>query len=78
MFRCRFGDVSASNFAEEIVCIFTMLLGMIVIYGVLLGGMSSILTNNSSLQAAYTYRIAIMKKCLVSLISMLSFSAFLL
>jgi hypothetical protein len=45
---------------------FTMLLGMTVIYGVLLGGMSSILTNSYLQKATFAHRIAVIKLCLVS------------
>ena len=62
----RYGDVTAQNHKEELLSILTMLVGMTLLMGVILGGLSSILTNYYTQKAAFIHRVETINACLVS------------
>ena len=62
----RYGDITAISYYEQIFAIFTMLLGMTLLMGVVLGGWSSILTNYHTQKSVFAYRVNTIKACLVS------------
>jgi len=63
---CRFGDITAMTYSEQIFSVITMLVGMIMLLGVILGGWSSILTNYYTEKSAFAHRVDTINYCLVS------------
>ncbi len=57
--------MKAENVGEKWFSIATMIMGMAVFYGMLLGAMTSILTNIGTRQAKYMHRFGTIKKYLV-------------
>jgi len=62
----RYGDVTAQNYREQLFSVLTMILGMTLVMGVMLGGWSSLLTNYYMQQAAFVHRVQTINRCLVS------------
>ncbi|XP_071497085.1 uncharacterized protein [Diadema antillarum] len=59
-----YGDISAANELEKWFSIFSMLLGIVVFFGMILGGMASMLTNFDAQRARYTHRFNVIKDTL--------------
>ncbi|XP_071956713.1 uncharacterized protein [Antedon mediterranea] len=57
-----YGDISAITQEEKAYSIVAMLLGIGVFYGVILGGMASMMTNFDSQRARYTHRLNVIKE----------------
>ena len=61
----RYGDISAVNEREKWFAIAAMLVGIVVFFGMILGGMASMLTNFDAQRARYTHRFNVIKDSLV-------------
>ncbi|XP_071795542.1 uncharacterized protein [Asterias amurensis] len=59
-----YGDISAVNISEKWVSIVAMLIGEGVFFGMILGGMASMLTNFDAQRARYTHRFNVIKQSL--------------
>ncbi|XP_022094111.1 uncharacterized protein LOC110981133 isoform X3 [Acanthaster planci] len=59
-----YGDISAVNAGEKWVSILAMLIGEGVFFGMILGGMASMLTNFDAQRARYTHRFNVIKQSL--------------
>nr|XP_054756976.1 uncharacterized protein LOC129263078 [Lytechinus pictus] len=59
-----YGDISAVNEKEKWFSIGAMLLGIVVFFGMILGGMASMLTNFDAQRARYTHRFNVIKDSL--------------
>ncbi|XP_033108885.1 uncharacterized protein LOC117110323 isoform X2 [Anneissia japonica] len=57
-----YGDISAITQEEKAYSILAMLVGIAVFYGVILGGMASMMTNFDSQRARYTHRLNVIKE----------------
>jgi len=62
---CRYGDVSATNYKEQVFAMMTMLFGMTVLMGFILGGWASLLTNYQMQKACFMHRVKTIHACLV-------------
>jgi len=56
----------AQNHKETVLSIIAMLVGMTLLMGVILGGLSSLLTNYYTQKAAFIHRVETINACLVS------------
>jgi len=56
----------AQNHKENVLSIIAMLVGMTLLMGVILGGLSSLLTNYYTQKAAFIHRVETINACLVS------------
>ena len=61
-----FGEVRAVTVNEQAVSIIVMFLGIAVLFGMLLGGITSMLTNFDEQRGQYAHRFHIIKSHLVS------------
>ena len=64
--RGRYGDVTAHSHQEQLFSIITMLFGMTLLMGVIMGGWSSILTNYYTQSAVFAHRVDTINACLVT------------
>jgi len=62
----RYGDITATRRDEQLTSMLAMLGGMTLLMGVILGGLSSLLTNYYMQKAAFIHRVETINACLVS------------
>ena len=65
LFSYRYGDVRAFTIAEDWYSIFAMLAGIAVYFGMLLGGLTSIMTNSDQPLGQFSHRFKVIKDHLV-------------
>ena len=63
-----YGDIHPTTMGEKWFTIVAMLSGIIVFFGVILGGMASMMTNLDTERATYTHRLNVIKDHLVSIL----------
>ena len=63
----RYGELQAQNVTEESYSIFSMLVGTVVYFGMLLGGLTSILTTWDQPRGYFYHKYGVIKNHLVSL-----------
>jgi len=62
---CRYGDITATKYTEQLFSVVTMLLGMTILMGFILGGWASLLTNYQMQKARFVHRVETVHACLV-------------
>ena len=76
LFLYRYGEVLPVTIEEKWFAICSMLMGIVVFFGVILGGMASQLTNLDTERAQYSHRLNVIKKHLVGVtIYLLAYTA---
>ena len=63
-----YGDIHAINEREQLYSVVAQLLGTGVFFGMLMGGVSSMLTNADELRGEFTHRFNVIRRYLVSVL----------
>ena len=67
LFLYSYGDLHAITLEEKWISIFSMLVGIGLFFGLILGGMASMLTNLDSARARYIHHLKVIKDHMVRL-----------